>query len=201
MRNCRARGLPPWTGQESVIVITRSISRAVCRDWSTSSRVVLKNASTHVRNMENNRSPGRRRESVSRYRESSRPILFRVFKGKKNQRIESGRSFGRDEILERKQHISIRRRDAEGRLRGRRRVFPRDSLVAFVYFRVMPAVVILGKTKESYSTVCGRRILCRVAEEISSLGEEKRKITQQRNKEAAVEEAKMGKREDGSRDL
>lgn len=48
--------------------------------------------------------------------------------------------------------------------------------MAFVYFRVMLAAVVLGKTKESYSTVWTTlTVLCRVAEEISLLSDEKKK--------------------------
>ncbi|KYN07949.1 hypothetical protein ALC62_01131, partial [Cyphomyrmex costatus] len=50
------------------------------------------------------------------------------------------------------------------------------SLMAFVYFRVMLAAVVLGKTKESYSTVWTTLVvLCHVAEEVSLLGDERRK--------------------------
>jgi len=50
------------------------------------------------------------------------------------------------------------------------------SLMEFVYFRVMLAAVVLGKTKESYSTVWTTFVvLCHVAEDVSLLGDEKRK--------------------------
>ncbi|EZA48801.1 hypothetical protein X777_12717, partial [Ooceraea biroi] len=40
-------------------------------------------------------------------------------------------------------------------------------LSSFLYFRVSPATVVLGKTKESYSTVRTMlAVLCRVAEEV-----------------------------------
>lgn len=77
--------------------------------------------------------------------------------------------------------------------------------MTFVYFRVILAAVVLGKTKESYSTMWTTlAVLCHVAEEIFLLGDEKKKkrkmmierekeIGQQRGK--ATEEVKR-KRED-----
>lgn len=52
----------------------------------------------------------------------------------------------------------------------------REILFHGIHFRVILAAVVLGKTKESYSTVWTTlAVLCRVAEEISLLGDEKKK--------------------------
>lgn len=130
-----------------------------------SSRVVLENDGAAYGKVTDNSSSstGKRK---SRDRETSRPIpSSRILK--KNQRTkldyEVGRSSGKCKSF-------------------KKEIFPSEpeqeefSLMAFIYFRVMLAVVVLGKTKESYSTMWTTlTALCRVAEEISLLGDEKKK--------------------------
>jgi len=98
--------------------------------------------------------------------QSRRRALFRILK--KNQRIELDYNevvwpSGKDKILPRKEAF-LSKSEQEA-----------FSLMAFVYFRNAAAIV-LGKTKESYSTVwITLVVLCHVAEEISLLDEKKKK--------------------------